>query len=41
MFYDCPKLVGGNGTAYNSSYIDKTYARIDTAEIPGYLTAKQ
>jgi surface protein len=41
MFYGCSKLVGGNGTAYNSSYQDKTYARIDTAETPGYLTAKQ
>jgi len=40
MFKDCTKLTGGNGTTYDSSYIDKTYARIDTAETPGYFTAK-
>ena len=40
MFSKCTKLVGGNGTAYNSSYTDKTYARIDTASTPGYFTAK-
>lgn len=40
MFYNCPKLVGGNGTAYNSSYIDKTYARIDASGTPGYFTSK-
>ena len=40
MFYDCTSLVGGNGTTYNSSYIDKTYARIDTADTPGYFTYK-
>ena len=34
------KLVGGNGTAYNSSYRDKTYARIDTPSTPGYFTLK-
>ena len=41
MFDSTGNLVGGNGTAYNSSYIDKTYARIDTASTPGYFTAKQ
>lgn len=40
MFADSPKLVGQNGTTYNSSYTDKTYARIDTAETPGYFTYK-
>lgn len=40
MFNGCTKLVGGNGTKYNSSYVDKTYARIDTAETPGYFTCK-
>ena len=40
MFEDCKKIVGGNGTTYNSSYTDKTYARIDTASTPGYFTAK-
>ena len=41
IFYDCPNLVGGNGTKYNFSYIDATYARIDTASTPGYLTKKE
>ena len=34
------KLVGGNGTKYSASYIDKTYARIDTSSTPGYFTLK-
>ena len=41
MFYNCTKLVGGAGTKYNSSYVDKTYARIDGGtSSPGYFTAK-
>ena len=40
MFTSNNKLVGGNGTAYNSSYRDKTYARIDTPSTPGYFTLK-
>lgn len=40
MFENSSKLVGGNGTAYNSSYIDKTYARIDASGTPGYFTSK-
>ena len=40
MFDSCNKLVGGNGTKYNSNYTDATYAVIDTAETPGYLTKK-
>ena len=40
MFYGDTNLVGGNGTRYNSSFTDKTYARIDTAETPGYFTYK-
>lgn len=28
MFWVTPNLVGGNGTLYNGSYRDKTYARI-------------
>ncbi len=39
MFRSCYNLVGGNGTTYNSSYTDKTYARVDTPSTPGYLTA--
>ena len=40
MFYGCGSLVGGNGTLWDGYIIDKTYARIDTAETPGYFTAK-
>ena len=38
MFSNCTKIVGGNGTTYNSSYVDKTYAVIDKTGTPGYLT---
>ena len=38
MFYNAVNLVGGNGTKFNSSYIDATYARIDKEGEPGYLT---
>ena len=38
MFGNMPKLVGGNGTKYNSSHVDKTYARIDKSGTPGYFT---
>jgi surface protein len=34
MFYDCPKLVGGQGTTYDTNHVDKTYAHIDGG--PGY-----
>jgi len=41
MFTNSTKLVGGAGTTYNSSYVDKTYARIDGGTSnPGYFTAK-
>ena len=41
MFYNSTKLVGGSGTKYNSSYVDKTYARIDGGTSnPGYFTRK-
>ena len=40
MFSSCTSLVGGNGTTYNSSYNDKTYARIDSSSTPGYFTSK-
>ena len=39
MFASCYSLIGGNGTAYDSSYVDAAYARIDTAETSGYFTA--
>ena len=41
MFYNTTNLVGGAGTTYNSSYTDKTYARIDGGtSSPGYFTSK-
>ena len=39
MFYNSTLLVGSLGTTYNSSYVDKTYARIDGGtSSPGYFT---
>ncbi len=40
MFKNCTSLVGGQGTTYNASHVDKTYAHIDggTSD-PGYFTA--
>ena len=39
MFGRDISLVGGAGTTYNNSYIDKTYARIDKGtSSPGYFT---
>lgn len=38
MFASCINLVGGNGTKYSGSYVDKTRARIDKPGTPGYLT---
>ena len=38
MFLHFTNLVGGNGTTYDASHIDTTYARIDTADTPGYFT---
>ena len=41
MFEGSTSLVGGAGTKYNSSYTDKTYARIDGGTSnPGYFTEK-
>lgn len=40
MFENTLNLVGGNGTAYNNSNKNHTYARIDTPETPGYFTQK-
>ncbi len=42
MFNECTSLVGGQGTAYNSSNpMDKTYAHIDGGTSnPGYFTAE-
>ncbi len=39
MFYGCEALVGGEGTAYDESKVDKTYARVDGgSSAPGYFT---
>ena len=41
MFDHCTSLVGGAGTAYDSSFVDTTRARIDGgANAPGYFTGK-
>ena len=41
MFYLDSKLVGGAGTVYNSSNVDKTYARVEGGtSSPGYFTLK-
>ena len=40
MFKDCTSLVGGQGTTYSASHIDKAYAHIDGGPSnPGYFTA--
>ena len=40
-FKDCTSLVGGQGTTYNASHIDKAYAHIDGGPSnPGYFTDK-
>ena len=39
MFTSSSKIIGGAGTKYNSSYVDKTYAHIDGGTSnPGYFT---
>ena len=39
MFNGCTNLVGGQGTTYNASHVDKTYAHIDGGTSnPGYFT---
>ena len=41
MFNNCTSLVGGQGTTYDDSHIDKTYAHIDGGTSnPGYFTDK-
>ena len=41
MFTDCASLVGGQGTTYDASHVDKTYAHIDGGTSnPGYFTDK-
>ena len=38
MFFGCSALTGGAGTTISGNPTDKTYARIDTTEVPGYFT---
>ena len=39
MFFYDNSLIGGNGTIYDPSYIDKEYAHLDAGEIdPGYFS---
>ncbi|MBR6188889.1 MAG: BspA family leucine-rich repeat surface protein [Prevotella sp.] len=38
MFGSCNSLVGGAGTKFSMSHIDKGYARIDGTNTPGYFT---
>jgi len=39
MFLNCSSLVGGQGTTYNASHVDKAYAHIDGGTSnPGYFT---
>ena len=40
MFTDCSAIVGGNGTAFSSSHVDKEYARQDVAGTPGYFSGE-
>ncbi|MBO7099479.1 MAG: InlB B-repeat-containing protein [Bacteroidaceae bacterium] len=42
MFSNCPKLVGGEGTTYDSNHTAADYAHIDGGVTnPGYLTYKE
>ena len=41
MFLNCSSLVGGQGTTYDASHVDKAYAHIDGGTSnPGYFTEK-
>ena len=40
MFEGCTSIIGGIGTTYNNENVDKTYARIDESDAPGYFTFK-
>ncbi|MBQ9576281.1 MAG: BspA family leucine-rich repeat surface protein [Muribaculaceae bacterium] len=41
MFNNCTNLVGGQGTTYDASHVDKTYAHLDYGTSnPGYFTAQ-
>lgn len=38
MFRSCKSITGGVGTKFDAEKIDKTYARIDAVDNPGYFT---
>ena len=39
MFFDCPSLIGGQGTTYDEDHVDVAYAHIDGGSSnPGYFT---
>lgn len=40
MFNGCTRIVGGNGTTYDASHIDASYARPDAAGSKGYFTGQ-
>ena len=40
MFTGCTSIVGGNGTAFDPSIINSSYARIDMPGAPGYFRKK-
>lgn len=40
MFNGCTRIVGGNGTTYDASHIDASYARPDAAGAKGYFTGQ-
>ena len=37
MFNECKNLIGGSGTEWSNSHVDKAYAHIDSDASPGYL----
>lgn len=39
MFNNCTSILGGAGTLYDASRVDRRYAKIDEETAPGYLTA--
>ena len=41
MFTGCTSLVGGNGTVYNPSEVNRSYAHPDKVGNPGYFTAHE
>ena len=40
MFLGCNNLVGGEGTNYDASHVDASYAHPDNENSPGYFTLK-